>query len=69
MHKGLLLKWLNICLLAVFGLLVCTVLFRDIPPGRLFFDVHPWVGRVLILLIIIHIIMNWNWIRTSILKR
>ncbi len=69
MKKLFFLKWLNIILAVIFFLQVGTVFFRPMIPGKLFFPVHAWVGRTLILAVIVHILMNWGWIKTNILKK
>jgi hypothetical protein len=67
MKKTQWLWWVNILLAAAFVIQLLTVLLRDIINPRVFFTIHIWCGRTLLTLATIHLILNWNWVKTNIM--
>jgi len=67
------LKVLNPILFICFvGTAICMVLYKV--PGKLQYseimgNMHAYFGTAFILLGIIHIYLNWGWVRQNILKR
>ncbi|HAM38563.1 MAG: hypothetical protein A2474_00380 [Elusimicrobia bacterium RIFOXYC2_FULL_34_12] len=49
---------------------IFNMLFQiDIIDQELIFNIHKYNGLLFILLIFVHIIFNWNWIKVNILKK
>lgn len=65
MKKSQWILWVNILLAAAFIAQLCTVVFRDVISARMFFSVHIWCGRTLLTLAVIHLILNWNWVKNN----
>ncbi|MDD5491949.1 MAG: hypothetical protein PHV60_04630 [bacterium] len=70
MNKMKLLKIVNIVLGISFLLQAISVVFMvlKMAPGWLY-KVHALNGIVFILLVIVHIVLNWAWIRVNFLKK
>jgi hypothetical protein len=68
MKKAQWLWWVNILLAAAFLIQLFTVLFRDVIAAGTFSRVHIWCGRALLTLAVIHLIFNWNWVKTNIIS-
>jgi hypothetical protein len=64
--QGLL--WVNILLLVAVVIQIITVVFHDAMPRSVFFNVHIWCGRALLTLAVAHLVLNWNWVKTNVLK-
>ncbi len=72
------LKWLRILnIFVVLGFLTAAIsiildiyfhvqLFND---GEMLVKIHMLAGKILIILIVLHLILNWNWIQTQYLKK
>lgn len=69
MKKAFFLKWTNIILAGLFLLQAGTGFFRPMIPGKIFLPVHEWVGRALLIAVAVHIMMNWGWVKTNLLKK
>jgi hypothetical protein len=69
MNRQKVLKVLNVIMVLDFLGLVTTVLLNDTLPRSVFYRVHPLFGSVLLLLIVIHLILNWSWIKTAYRKK
>jgi hypothetical protein len=69
MNRQTVLKFLNVFLLLDFLCLVATVLLNETLPRNVFYRVHPIFGSVLIILVVLHLILNWNWVRSSYIKK
>jgi cytochrome b561 len=68
MKKAQGLLWVNILLLIAVVIQIITVVFRDAMPRSVFFNVHIWCGRTLLTLAVVHLILNWNWVKMNALK-
>jgi len=62
------LLWINVLLTAAFVVQLLTVVFRDVISIRMFYAIHTWCGRTLLTLAVAHLILNWNWVKTNVLK-
>ena len=73
MNKAKLLKIVNPILFVIFAIQTLTALgmFFDLnyPNTQLLFDVHKYNGLLLIILIVFHIFLNWNWIKANVFKK
>jgi hypothetical protein len=69
MTRNGMLKVLN----PVLGLLVLnqgmTAIFRGVLPEKVFEVLHGVGGPLLLIFAITHLILNWNWIKATYLKR
>jgi hypothetical protein len=65
MKRNTALKILNPVLLVFFINQVITVLFREHLSGQAFGVFHKTGGAILICLIVLHIILNFNWIKIN----
>jgi hypothetical protein len=72
------LKWLrilNILVIVVFiGLATCISLFLWAPIPNLqgnetLVEIHQVLGYIFFVLIVLHVILNWNWIKAQYLKK
>lgn len=69
MNKGKMLKIINPLLSIVFFCLAGTGLFQSIIPYEVFHTVHGKLGYAFVILAIIHIYLNWNWIKNLMKKK
>lgn len=68
MNKQKILKILNILLLLSFIIQTLNAILIDYIGREIFHKIHPINGFIMIFLAIIHIILNWGWIKNSYLK-
>jgi hypothetical protein len=66
MKKAQWLWWVNILLAAAFVVQLSTVVLRDVISAKMFFTFHIWCGRALLALAVVHLILNWNWVKNNI---
>ena len=69
MKKSAVLKILNLVIAALVITQVSSAILRDFLPRSVFEVVHEGGGFVLVAGIILHAILNWNWIATTYLKK
>lgn len=69
MKRNTFLKILNPVLAVFFVNQAVTVLLRDHLSYETFGIFHKNGGKILILLILIHITLNFNWVKANYLKR
>ncbi len=74
MQKRSVLKIVNILLAIGFLLaLISMLLYRFIPSPLqgmdIFYDIHVYSGPAFAVIALIHIVLNWNWIRTQYFKK
>ncbi len=49
---------------------IVIIFFRiKIPNSSLVFEIHEYNGLLMVLLIAVHITLNWGWIKANFLKR
>lgn len=65
MKRNTALKILNPVLLVLFINQVVTALFRDYIPQEAFEIFHKGAGFVLLSLILLHFILNFNWVKAN----
>ena len=65
MKKNTVLKVLNLILLAMFVNQAVTVLFREQLSLKAFQFFHKGGGAILLGLIAVHFILNFNWVKAS----
>jgi hypothetical protein len=68
MNKQKALKIINVLLILDFLGLVSTAVLDDVIPRELFEKIHPSLGLTLVVLVIIHIILNFTWIKATYFK-
>ena len=69
MKKSTLLKIVNPILAGVFLYQVVTGLTHEIIPESIFETVHVAGAFTLIFFVIIHLILNWNWVKLNFFKK
>ena len=69
MKKNTLLKIINPILAIVFIYQISTGLMHEIIPKNRFETIHGTGGIVLLICVIIHLILNWNWVKVNFLKK
>jgi len=69
MKRNTALKILNPILVVLFINQTVTVLFRDELPLGAFKFFHMGGGRILIGLIIVHFILNFNWVKANYFRK
>jgi hypothetical protein len=70
MNKAQLLKVTNLVLFISAALQIVTVLALPLNINkRMFFEIHKYNGFLFIALIIIHLALNWSWVKATYLKR
>jgi hypothetical protein len=65
-------KWLvitNSILLVLILWMVISGTFHSQIPYSVFEKAHPFAGYALSLLILLHIILNWNWVKMNYFKK
>jgi len=65
MKRNMLLKILNPLLLVLFINQAVTVLFREKISQDAFASFHKGGGAILLVLIAIHLILNFNWVKAN----
>ena len=68
MSKSRQLLVLNVLLFTALLIQATMVMGHDFIPRDVFFPVHVWNGRILILLAFIHLFYNWGWVKNNVLK-
>lgn len=69
MKKNVQLKVLNALLALLLVSQALTGLFRDSIPDNVFADIHVPGGLLIITGVILHVILNWGWVRANFLKK
>lgn len=67
--KNVQLKVLNALLALLLVSQALTGLFRDSLPDAVFEDIHVPGGLLIITGVILHVILNWGWVRVNFLKK
>lgn len=65
MTKVKLVRVVNMFLFLIFVLQAATGLFRRLIPPELFGRLHPASGILLTALVLIHLVLNWKWIKLN----
>ncbi len=66
-QKGL--KIINIIMFfVIFGILI-SALSHDFIPEEIFENVHPVAGFTLVIFVILHLILNWSWVKSNYFKK
>lgn len=68
MNKNLLLKIVNSVLFLLFISQACSGFFHHSLSHELFEIIHEGGGIFLVLLSLIHLYLNWGWVRVNFLK-
>jgi hypothetical protein len=61
-NKKALLQVVNLLLFLDVGVLATSALFHDLIPHYIYRFVHVGPGILLVLLLLTHLYLNWNWI-------
>ena len=69
MNKLTSLKILNPILFILLIYVASTGLGHDLIKAELFEKIHPGGGVLLIIAAVIHLFLNWGWIKSNLLKR
>ena len=69
MNKKIFLLITNIVLLLSFITLVLTVVLMEFTPYAFIKEIHENAGIVFAIAALIHIYLNWAWIRTNLIDR
>jgi len=69
LNKVKALKVVNIILFIAILWVATTGIGHDFIDHELFEKIHPAGGGLLILMVIIHVILNWGWIKASYFKK
>jgi hypothetical protein len=65
MNKQKVLKVVNILMAIDLIALVTTAMLDETLPPEVFARVHPLLGLILVTFVIIHLILNFSWIKSS----
>jgi hypothetical protein len=69
MQRNTALKILNPLLGVLIANQVATGLLRDALPEEAFEMLHEWTGFLLAAAAVLHVILNWNWVRANFSRR
>ena len=73
MNKAQWLKWVNLALMISASIQIATslVMYFDIPVWdiQLFFKVHKHNGLIFIVLVMIHVWINFGWIKATFFRK
>ncbi|MCM8760549.1 MAG: DUF4405 domain-containing protein [Candidatus Omnitrophica bacterium] len=73
MNRAKTLKVVNAALLVSFLAQTVTALIIyfgiDIPDMKLVYDIHEHNGMIMIVLVLVHVALNWGWIKANFFKR
>ncbi len=65
MNKKIILKRVNIILFLDFTVLALSGLLNRFIPYEIFRFLHPVAGGLMVLLVIMHLYLNWNWVKSN----
>jgi hypothetical protein len=68
MNKQKALKIVNILLALMVVGIMTSAISHDFIDEAIFEKVHPLGGFILILLVVIHLILNWSWVKSVYFK-
>ena len=66
MNKLKALKPVNCIMILDFICLIVTALSDDVIPHDVYRVLHPVFGYVFLACVVIHVFLNWGWIRTNV---
>jgi len=69
MNKFQALKIVNPLVAMVFMVLAGSGIFHEFIPYEIYRIIHPSAGYLFVILIAVHLYLNWGWIKTTIFKR
>jgi cytochrome b561 len=71
MKKATMLKTANLLVAIAFAVLATTSAVSKVAPdlSEVFFEIHELTGYVFFLLVVIHIVLNWSWVKANFFKR
>ncbi|MFA6856497.1 MAG: hypothetical protein WCR31_04740 [Treponema sp.] len=69
MTKAKFLKIVNPLLAVDFLCLIGTALLDDVIPREIYGVIHPVFGYIFAVGLIVHVFLNWNWIKTTYFKK
>jgi len=69
MKKTAALKVVNVLLLLVFLSQVGSAFTRTVLPYELFHILHGYGGFLLLILVVVHVALNWNWVKNQLWTR
>lgn len=69
MKKTTQLKIVNLLLCIAFIVQMGSGMFHSQIPREVFHSLHEWGARALLLMVIIHVVYNFGWIKSSFLKK
>ena len=67
MKKNTLLKIINFFVAILFIVQAGTGMGHSVLPDRVF-SIHGYTGFVFVVFVILHVVLNWTWIRSNFLK-
>jgi hypothetical protein len=65
MTKTKFLKILNPVMAVDFICLAATALLDDVIPPEIYGRVHPVLGFFLVFCVLVHVVLNWAWIKSN----
>jgi len=73
MNKALVLRIVNIVLFISFIIQGVTgiIMFLELnfPHVKLVYEAHEYNGILLVIVVVMHVALNWGWVRANILKK
>lgn len=69
MNKSKMLKIINPIMTIIFLCLAGSGLANNFIPYEIFHAVHGKLGFAFVVLVLIHIYLNWNWIKSQFFKK
>ena len=69
MTRGSVLKIVNIALGVLFLNQVVTALLSDVLPEEAFEILHEGGGTLLVVAVVLHVALNWGWVRNNLLRK
>ena len=69
MTKNKALKIINPILAILLITQLLSGMFNEYLPYEVFEVVHEWGGFLFAILIVVHLILNWNWVKTNFFKK
>lgn len=69
MKKTKALKWMNLLLALVFLSQAASAFLRTVIPYEIFRVLHGYGGYVLLMLVLLHVALNWRWVTSQFRKK
>ena len=69
MKKAKLLKIINVTLFILILFIATTAILHEVIPYEIYVKIHAIPGFLFVILSLVHLYLNWNWVKVTFLKK